>query len=45
VISIPAGTAAGTYYVLAKADGDDDVGESLETNNVRSVRSIQVTAP
>ena len=45
VITIPAGTAAGTYYVLAKADADDNVGESLETNNVRTVRSIQVTAP
>lgn len=45
VIAIPAGTAAGTYYVLAKADGDEQVEESLETNNARIVRSIQVTAP
>jgi len=45
VITIPAGTTAGTYYLLAKADGDGDTAESVETNNVRSVRSIQVTAP
>lgn len=45
VITIPAGTAAGTYYLFARADGDGDVLESVETNNVRTVRSIQVTAP
>jgi subtilase family serine protease len=33
-LTIPAGTAAGLYYLLAKADGDDAVVETLETNNV-----------
>jgi subtilase family serine protease len=41
---IPASTAAGTYYIIAKADGDDAIAESLETNNIRS-RSISITAP
>jgi subtilase family serine protease len=30
----PAGTAAGTYYLLARADGDDTVVEVNEANNV-----------
>lgn len=30
-LMIPPGTASGSYYVLAKADGDGVVGESLET--------------
>lgn len=41
-LSIPPGTASGSYYALAKADGDLVVGESLETNNV-TARLIQVT--
>ena len=32
-IVIPAGTVTGTYYVLVKADANDDVVESAETNN------------
>jgi subtilase family serine protease len=32
-VTIPAGTATGFYYLLAKADADDSVGESNETNN------------
>ena len=43
-VTIPAGTAAGRYYILAKADGDGVVAEMSETDNVLS-RSIQVTAP
>ena len=43
-VTIPAGTAAGRYYILAKADGDGVVAETSETDNVLS-RSIQVTAP
>ncbi|HJR59053.1 MAG TPA: CARDB domain-containing protein [Vicinamibacterales bacterium] len=45
VITIPDGTAAGTYYLLAKADADGAVAECFETNNVKVVRSITVTAP
>jgi subtilase family serine protease/subtilisin family serine protease len=33
-ITIPAGTASGSYYLLAKADGDDAQAEVLESNNV-----------
>lgn len=45
VVTIPAETAAGTYWILAVADGDGAVAESVETNNVRLVRSIQITPP
>jgi subtilase family serine protease len=41
-VTIPPGTAPGTYYVLAKADGGGVVAESLETNNVMA-RALQVT--
>jgi subtilase family serine protease len=37
-LTIPAGTATGTYYVLAQADGDGVVTETNETNNVRSAQ-------
>jgi subtilase family serine protease len=36
-IVIPASTAAGSYYILAVADGDATVVESTETNNTRSL--------
>ena len=42
-VTIPITTAAGSYYLIAKADGDSAVGESYETNNV-SARAIQVKA-
>ena len=45
VVTIPPGTAAGTYYLLAVADADGAVAECLENNNVRIVRSIKVTTP
>ena len=32
-VVIPAATVTGTYYVLVKADANDEVGESSETNN------------
>ena len=41
-LRIPASTATGTYYVLAKGDWDDQVAESAETNNVRSTSQIKV---
>ena len=40
---IPASTAAGTYIIFAKSDGNDSIAESLETNNTRT-RSISITA-
>jgi choice-of-anchor B domain-containing protein len=32
-VTIPAGTAAGVYYVLARVDSDNEVSEISETNN------------
>jgi subtilase family serine protease len=43
VVTIPAGTAAGAYYVLARADADQVVAETLETNNVAAA-AIQIGA-
>jgi subtilisin family serine protease/subtilase family serine protease len=43
-VTIPAGTAAARFYLIALADADETVPETFETNNVR-VRAIQVTAP
>jgi len=43
-LTIPAGTAPARYYILAKADGEDAVAETSDTNNVLA-RSITVTAP
>jgi len=40
-VTIPANTATGTYYIFAKADADDVVPETLETNNTAS-RTIQI---
>ena len=42
-LPIPASTTAGTYYIIAKADGDNAIAESLENNNTRP-RSISVAA-
>ena len=41
-VQIPAGTGAGSYYLLGQADGTSAVDESSETNNV-TARAIQVT--
>ena len=46
-LTIPAGTTAGTYYIIARADGgglNDSgvVAETLETNNARASRMITV---
>ncbi len=41
---IPAGTAAGKFYVIAVVDGENSVGESNEDNNsMASQLTIQVT--
>jgi subtilase family serine protease len=42
VLMMPPGTAAGAYFVLAKADGGAAVLETQETNNVKSSGSIGV---
>ena len=36
-LMVPAGTAAGTYWIIAKADGPGAVGEPNETNNTRTL--------
>ena len=41
--SIPASTAAGTYYIVAKSDGENAILEAHETNNTR-VKSISIVA-
>jgi subtilase family serine protease len=43
-VAIPVNTLPGVYYVIAQADADGVVAESVETNNVSVIRSIQVTA-
>ena len=40
-LTIPAGTASGAYYLIAKADGDDALGETSEVNNAYA-RSIGI---
>ena len=40
---IPASKGAGGYYLISKADGENTVAESLETNNTRT-RGITVAA-
>src|SRR4029453_7052706 len=41
-MTIPAGLAPGTYYVIAKADADGLIAESAETNNT-NYTTIQIT--
>ena len=36
-LTIPAGTTAGNYYLIARADGDTLVPETNESNNTRVV--------
>ena len=40
-LTIPAGTPAGTYYIIAKADADGAVAETQEGNNTFA-RSVQI---
>jgi subtilase family serine protease len=43
-VTIPTSTVAGTYYLLACADGASAVAESNETNNCRpSSTQVNVT--
>jgi subtilase family serine protease len=41
-VTIPAGTAPGNYFLIAKSDGDDMVVEYSETNNTKA-RAITVS--
>lgn len=41
-LPLPSGTAAGTYYVLAKADDPNEVAETSETNNLRVSVALKV---
>ena len=41
-VVIPAGTIAGVYYILAKADQNNTVIESQESNNVRASGPIKI---
>jgi subtilase family serine protease len=34
-LTLPSGTATGTYYVFARADGNEQLAEASETNNTR----------
>jgi subtilase family serine protease len=36
-VTIPNGTAAGLYYIIAVSDADNAVNETAETNNTRSL--------
>jgi subtilase family serine protease/subtilisin family serine protease len=40
-VTIPEGTATGTFYLLAQADGEGIVAEAVETNNTYS-RTIKI---
>jgi len=42
-VAIPPGTAAGTYYILARADADGAVSESNEGNNTLSSKPITIS--
>jgi subtilase family serine protease len=43
MLTIPSTWSAGSYYIIAKSDGGNEIAEAQETNNTR-VRSITVTA-
>ena len=45
VVTIPVGTATGTYFVLACADGTAQVVEVSETNNCRAATGTVAVAP
>jgi subtilisin family serine protease/subtilase family serine protease len=41
-LTVPATAAAGTYYVIAQADGGSQVPETAETNNTKASTAIKV---
>jgi subtilase family serine protease len=42
-ITLPAGTAAGSYYIIAQADGGNVVAELVENNNTKA-RAITISS-
>jgi hypothetical protein len=42
-LPVPASTPAGSYFIIAVADGGNAVGEAAENNNTRA-KSISITA-
>ena len=44
VVTVPAGTVPGTYYILFFADADSQVAEVNETNNVGSAQIVVTSA-
>ena len=45
VLTVPAGLPTASYYLIAVADGDGQVPETIETNNNRSVLLTVTAAP
>ena len=43
VLTVPASTTAGIYYLIARSDGDSAVAEALESNNTR-LRTMSIAA-
>ena len=41
-LAVPSTTAAGLYYVIAKADGNQAIAEASENNNVRTSAAVRV---
>lgn len=41
-VTVPAGTATGTYYILAKADNANAIAETQEFNNIKFSGAIRV---
>lgn len=41
-VTVPQGTAPGTYYVIGAADAGGAVGESVENNNTRNSGAVRV---
>ena len=39
-VTVPGGIGKGRYYVLARADGEGSVVESIETNNTRAIALV-----
>ena len=43
--TIPAGTPPGTYYIICKADAENEIAESNEANNTRAVKFTVIGTP
>ena len=42
IVTLPGGLATGTYYVLAQADANSEVPETIESNNTSSALQLRV---